>query len=326
VFSVNILIKPLDGILTEITNDAIHLLNPNESIPITANVWFSIASVVMLTVVVSVITDKFVEPRLGEYAGETPPASEDTSADESRGLKYATWAIVGVFALFALLTLPPGAPLRNPETGSLIANSPFLNGLIGFIALVFLAAGAAYGVGARTMTSTAEVIAAMEKAVAGLGGLILLLFIISQFLADFAYTNIATIAAVKAGDALERAGWGPLPLLVGFSLVVALITVVLVPIIPKWAICAPIFIPLLMRLGIRPDAVLAAYRVGDAPINALTPLNPYFALVVSFAAKYDKDAGVGTVVALMLPYVVVVLVLWLLLLAAWQLSGLPWGF
>jgi aminobenzoyl-glutamate transport protein len=326
VFSVNIFIKPLDGILTEITNDAIHLLNPNESIPVTANIWFSIASVVMLTVVVSVITDKFVEPRLGKYAGDAPSASDGMSREESRGLKFAMWGLLGVLAVFALLTLPTGAPLRNAETGSLIANSPFLNGLIAFISVMFLVVGAAYGAGARTMTSVTAVIEAMEKAIAGLGGLILLLFIISQFLALFAYTNIATIAAVKAGDVLERAGLGALPLLVGFSLVVAVITIVLVPIIPKWAICAPIFVPLLMRLGIRPDAVLAAYRVGDAPMNALTPLNPYFALIVSFAAKYDKNAGVGTIVALMLPYVVVVFALWILLLVAWQLLGLPWGF
>ena len=326
VFSVNILIKPLDGILTEMTNDAIHLLKPNESIQVTANVWFSVASVVMLTVVVSLITDKFVEPRLGAYAGETPPASNGMSVEESRGLKYAMWGVLGVLGFFALVTLPSRAPLRNAETGSLVENSPFLNGLISFIALTFLVAGAAYGAGARTMTSVAAVIKAMEKAVAGLGGLILLLFIISQFLAYFTYTNIATIAAVRAGDTLERAGWGPLPLLVGFAVIVAVITIVLTPIIPKWAVCAPIFIPLLMRLGIGPDAVLAAYRVGDAPFNAITPLNPYFAIIVAFAAKYDKDAGVGTVIALMLPYVVVVLALWILLLAAWQVLGLPWGF
>src|SRR5262249_29201496 len=153
-----------------------------------------------------------------------PPASAGMSADESRGLKFAMWGFVGVLAFFALLTLPSRAPLRNAETGSLIANSPFLNGLIVFIALAFLVVGVAYGIGARTMTSTDEVIAAMEKAVASLGGLILLLFLISQFIAYFAYTNIATIAAVKAGDALERAGLGPLPLLVGFALIVAVIT------------------------------------------------------------------------------------------------------
>src|SRR5262249_25550253 len=154
----------------------------NESIHVTANVWFSIASVLMLTVVVSVITDKIVEPRLGKYTGETPPATDGMAAAESRGLKYALWGLIGVLAFFALLTLPPGAPLRNAETDSLIVDSPFMNGLIVFIALAFLVAGAAYGAGAGTMTSASEVITAMEKAVAGLSGLILLLFIISQFI------------------------------------------------------------------------------------------------------------------------------------------------
>ena len=125
-----------------------------------------------------------------------------------------------MLAFFALLTLPPGAPLRNPETGSLIANSPFMNGLIVFIALVFLVAGAAYGIGAGTMKSNVDVIKAMEKAVAGLGGLIFLLFVISQFNAFFTYTNMATLAAVKLGDALEAAGLGALPLLIGFVFVV----------------------------------------------------------------------------------------------------------
>lgn len=247
-FSVNILIKPLDGILTDITNDAIHLLKPSESIHVTANVWFSIASVMLLTIVVSVITDKVIEPRLGAYAGPTTSDGGDMSADEARGLKYAAWSLAGFAAVFALLALPARAPLRNPETGSLLTNSPFMNGLIVSIALLFLVNGAAYGAGARTMTSVAEAIKAMEKAIASLGGLILLLFIISQFIAWFAYTNIATIAAVKAGDALERAGWGALPLLVGFALLVSVITLVLAPIIPKWAICAPIFVRRSIRI------------------------------------------------------------------------------
>jgi len=328
VFSVNILIKPLDGILTEITNDAIHIVNPNESIDLTANFWFSCASVVMLTIVVSLITDKFVEPRLGKYQGEVPAEAGEKSltAEESRGLKYATWGTIGVLAFFALLTAPSGAPLRNPETGSLVTDSPFMNGLIVFIALAFLVAGAAYGIGAGTMKSTGDIIKAMEKAIAGLAGLIVLLFIISQFIAFFTYTNMATIAAVKVGDALDHAGLGPLPLLIGFVFAVVVLDLIMTGAIPKWAIFAPIFVPLLMRLGMKPDAVLAAYRVGDSPVNAITPLNAYFALIVSFAAKYDKNAGVGTVIALMLPYVIVVLVIWTVLLAAWEMLGLPWGF
>jgi aminobenzoyl-glutamate transport protein len=326
VFTVNILIKPLDGILTEITNDAIHLMDPSRSIDLTANFYFSVVSVVLLTVVVTLITEKLVEPRLGAYTGEKPDeAGAALSADESRGLKYAFWALISVLVVFGLLALPPGAPLRNPETGALVGDSPFMNGLIVAITILFLATGAAYGIGARTIKNSVDVISAMEKAVAGLGSLIFLLFIISQFIAFFTYTNIATLAAVKVGDLLETAGLGALPLLLGFVVVVALLDLIMTGAIPKWAIFAPVFVPLLMRLNMDPAAVLAAYRVGDGPFNAVSPLNAYFALIVTFAHKYQKDAGVGTVVALMLPYVVVVFVLWTLLLGAWHVLGLPWG-
>ena len=207
----------------------------------------------------------------------------------------------------------------------MIADSPFMNGLIVAIALLFLVAGVAYGIGAGTMKGTVDVVKAMEKAIAGLAGLIVLLFVISQFLAYFTYSNLATLAAVKMGDALETAGLGALPLLIGFVLVVGVLDLIMTGAIPKWAIFAPIFVPLLMRLNVAPEAVLAAYRVADSPMNAISPLNAYFALIVSFAAKYQKDAGVGTVVALMLPYVMVVSVIWTVLLALWQIPGLPWG-
>jgi aminobenzoyl-glutamate transport protein len=325
VFSVNIFIKPLDGILTEITNGAIHLLNPNLSISLTANLWFSIASVVLLTVLVSLISDRVIEPRLGKYEGATDVESTGVTSEEARGLKYAGWALFAVVAFFMLLWLPPGAPLRNADTGELIADAPFMNGLIVFIALAFLAAGWAYGKGAGTIKSSVDVTKAMEKAVAGLGGLIFLLFVISQFNAFFTYTNMATLAAVNMGDWLESAGLGALPLLLGFVFVVGLLDLIMTGAIPKWAIFAPIFVPLLMRLNVDPEAVLAAYRVGDSPINSVSPLNAYFALIVSFARVYQKDAGVGTVIALMLPYVVALFIAWPILLAVWHLLGLPWG-
>jgi aminobenzoyl-glutamate transport protein len=326
-FGVNILIKPLDGILTEITNDAIHLLNPAISIDLTANLWFSMASVLLLTVIISVITEKVIEPRLGAYTGERPEAdgSSGTSPEEGRGLTYATYGLVAVIVLFAILTLPPGAPLRNPETGAIIGNSPLMNGLIVAITVLFLVMGVAYGIGARTLKSSTDVIGAMTKTIASLSGLIFLLLIISQFLAYFNYTNMATIAAVKMAGALQQANLDALWLLVGFVAVVSILDLVITGAIPKWAIFAPIFVPLLMKLNVAPEAVLAAYRVGDSPFNAITPLNAYFAMIVAFAQRYQKDAGVGTVVALMLPYVLVVLVLWTLLLAAWHLLGLPWG-
>jgi aminobenzoyl-glutamate transport protein len=325
-FTVNMLIKPLDAVLVEFTNDAIHMVNPDLSIGLTANLWFSIASVIVLTLLIGFVTERMIEPRLGKYTGEAP--QEETggmSADEARGLRYAALAMGAVLLAFAVLTLPAGAPLRNPDTGDLIGSSPFMNGLIALIMVSFLATGTAYGVGARTITSLTAVIKAIEKAVSGLGGLIFLLLIISQFVAYFNYTNMGTIMALKLSDALKTSNIGPLPLLIGFIVVVAIIDLLITGAIAKWAIFAPIFVPLLIRLGVDPEAVLAAYRIGDSPMNAITPLNAYFALVVGFAQKYDKNAGVGTVVSLMLPYVGWLFIVWTSLFVVWFSLGLPWG-
>jgi aminobenzoyl-glutamate transport protein len=168
-------------------------------------------------------------------------------------------------------------------------------------------------------------ISAVGKTFANLSGLIFLLFVISQFLAFFTYTNMATVVAVTMGDALEHANLGTIPLMLGFIAVTGLVGLLIVGVIPKWALLAPIFVPLFMRLGVAPEAVLAAYRVGDSPPNIITPLMPYFALIVTIAQRYDKDTGVGTVIAMMLPYGVAVSVVWILLFLGWELLGLPYG-
>jgi aminobenzoyl-glutamate transport protein len=325
-FTVNMLIKPLDAVLVEFTNDAIQLVDPDSTIGLASNLWFSIASVLFLTVIVAFITERMIEPRLGQYHGEkATEEGGDLSPEESRGLRYASIGLVAVLVLFGLLTIPAGAPLRDPDTGALIGNSPFMNGLIAVIMVLFLVTGAAYGYGAGKLKGPAEIIKAMEKAMSGLGSLILLFLVLSQFVAYFNYTNMGTILALSMSDLLQTANFPPLLLLVGFIIVVGIIDLLLTGAIAKWAIFAPIFVPLLMNLGVSPEAVLAGYRVGDSPINAITPLNAYFALVVGFAQKYDKSAGVGTVVSLMLPYVVIMFVLWTALFAIWQILGLPWG-
>ena len=325
-FTVNMLIKPLDAVLVEFTNDAIGLVDTERSIGLASNLWFSVVSVLFLTIVIAVITERVIEPRLGRYEGERPEGEDSSlSKEEKRGLKFAAIGLLGVLAFFALLSLPAGAPLRDAQTGALIGNTPFMNGLIAFIASVFLVSGFAYGIGAGTMKKGTDVIKAMEKSVSTLGSLIFLLFIIAQFIAFFNYSNMATILAVSLSNALTGANVGPLWLLLGFIVVVVILDFLITGAIAKWAIFAPIFVPLLMRLDVDPESVLAAYRVADSPINMITPLNAYFALVVVFCQKYDKNAGVGTVVALMLPYVAVLLVLWTLLFVVWQVLGLPWG-
>jgi aminobenzoyl-glutamate transport protein len=325
-FTVNMLIKPLDAVLVEFTNDAIHLVNPDISIGLASNLWFSCVSVLFLTIIIALITERVIEPRLGKYESDDQEAeSASLSPEEWRGLKFAALGLVAVLTFFGLLSLPAGAPLRDAATGTLIGNTPFMNGLIAFIASTFFVSGFAYGIGAGTMKKATDVIKAMEKSVSSLGSLIFLLFIIAQFIAFFNYSNMATILAVSMSNALTGVNIGPVWLLLGFIVVVVLLDFLITGAIAKWAIFAPIFVPLLMRLGVEPEVVLAAYRVADSPINMITPLNAYFALVVVFCQKYDKTAGVGTVVALMLPYVVVLLLLWTLLFVGWHVLGLPWG-
>lgn len=330
-FTVNMAIKPLDAVLVEFTNDAIALVDPNLSIGLASNLWFSIASVIALTFIVAIITERIIEPRLGKYnpansADDAGSAEQGKlSADESRGLFYAMIALVATLGVFALLTLPANAPLRDPDTGVLIGNSPFMNGLIALIMILFLTTGAAYGYGARTITSLTAIIKAMEKAMSSLGGLILLFLVLSQFVAYFNYTNMGTILALNLADLLTQANFPALLLLLGFIVVVALIDLLITGAIAKWALFAPIFVPVLMALAVAPEAVLAAYRIADSPMNTITPLNAYFALVVGFAQRYDKSAGVGTVVSLMLPYVVIMYALWTALFVVWHLLGLPWG-
>jgi len=325
-FTVNMLIKPLDAVLVEFTNDAIHLVNPDISIGLASNLFFSAASVLFLTVLIALITERVIEPRLGKFdSKDQEKESASLTPEEQRGLKFAGFGLVGALIFFGLLSLPPNAPLRDAATGDLIGNTPFMNGLIAFIASTFFVSGFAYGIGAGTMKKGVDAIKAMEKSVSTLGSLIFLLFIISQFIAFFNYSNMATILAVSLSNMLTGANIGTLPLLLGFIFVVVLLDFLITGAIAKWAIFAPIFVPLLMRLGVEPESVLAAYRVADSPINMITPLNAYFALVVTFCHKYDKSAGVGTVVALMLPYVAVLLVLWTLLFVGWQVLGLPWG-
>jgi aminobenzoyl-glutamate transport protein len=325
-FGVNMLIKPVDGVLTEITNDAIHMVNPTLSIDLAANLYFSIVSVLVLTVVIALVSDRFVEPRLGAWQGPKGADGDNAlSKDEQRGLKFALYGFMGVVLVFTMLTAPAGASLRDPLTGAIIGDTPFMNSLIVIVTSLFFGAGLAYGIGAGTITCTNDVVKAIVKTIGLLSELIFLLLIISQFVAYFSYTNLATVAAVEMGDMLQHANLGASTLLAAFVAVVFLVGILMPQIIPKWALFAPVFVPLFMRLGIEPDAVLAAYRVGDSPSNVINPLMPYFALIVTFVRRYDKTAGVGTVIALMLPYAVALLVVWTALVLAWHAFGIPFG-
>ncbi|WUJ70403.1 SLC13 family permease [Kribbella soli] len=332
-FFVNILITPADGIITEVTNETIKLVSPDVHLNVTQNLYFSIAATLFCAAVMTFITERLLEPRLGKYDPAEAPddapvdhkPSEEEMQLESRGLRWSVYYLLVAVAIVSALTFIPNAPLRNPETGEIFGSSPFMSSLLFIISMLFLAAGLGYGRGAKSLVGSTNVINAIVKTFNGLGGLIFLMLLIAQFIAYFNYSNMSKLAATGLADLLERADIGALPLLIGFILLVFIIDLIMPGVIPKWAILAPIFIPLFYRLGIAPQTVIAAYRVGDGPANVITPLMVYLPFIVLVCQRYRKKAGMGTVVSMMLPYTGIVLVAWTLFYIVWYLIGIPWG-
>ncbi len=327
-FLVNVFVTPTDALLVEVTNDSIRTVNPNAQISVVGNLFFMIVSSILMGIICTVLTERFVEPRLGPYNGGVPVETSDGLSDsEARGLKYAGRALLAFVLVIGALTAPPlrWGILRNQETGGIMAGSPFMSGLIVLISLLFMFVGYAYGRGAGTIANVTAAIGLVVKTWSNLAGMIFLLFVIANFIAFFNFTNLATVLAVNLADFLQTTALGATAYIILFVIVVAIIDIILTGALAKWAILAPVFVPLFMRLGGDPNLVLAAYRVGDSPMNVITPLNVYLAVMVGFAQKYQKDAGIGTIVALMLPYTATLLVLWTLLLVVWYTLGLPLG-
>jgi aminobenzoyl-glutamate transport protein len=339
-FAVNILIAPLDALLTEMTNEAIALVDPSQSITITANWYFSSVSLLVMAVVMTFVTVRLIEPRLGAYnpqeaVGHAPgeatdmptpdDAEEVDAAAEGRGLRGALWGFLIGLAVVLVFTLPPNSPLRDPETGAIVGTTPFMNSLIFIISLLFLTAGIGYGRGAGTIKSSVDVVNGVTKTFAGLAGLVFMLLVISQFIAYFNWSNLPDFIAGSLAQALQRAQVNDIALLVLLILVVAVVDIIMTGALPKWAILAPIFIPLFMRLGVAPQTVLAAYRVGDSPLNVITPLMVYLPFIVLVAQRYDKSVGIGTIISLMIPYTFIVLIVWIIFFVLWYLLGIPLG-
>ena len=331
VFMANLIPTPTDAMLFEITNESIALAG-GMPISITADYFFQAASALLMTLVVGFVIVRIVEPRLGTYnpadAGDPDQATASDEIDpalEALGLRRAGFAFLAVLGVVLLATIPPGAPLRDPESGAIIGQTPFMSSLLFIVMLCFFIPGVAYGSAVGKYKGPNDVIAAIVKTFAGLGGLILVLLMISQFIAYFNYSNIPAVLATTLASWLGEAGIPTIPLLIGFILVIVILDFIMPGSLAKWAIFAPIFVPLFIQLDVPAQTVFAAYRVGDSPVNTLTPLMVYFPVIVAFAQRYQKNMGVGSLVALMLPIAVTVLIVWLVMFILWFLTGIPLG-
>lgn len=329
-YSANLLLGTIDPLLAGLSEEAAHIVDPGYTVSAAANYYFMFVSTFLIAAAGTWITHRVVEPRLGSYEGdERPEGIEGLTGSERRGLRWAFAATAVLAGLLLWSALPsgtvPGAGwLRDPNSGDLL-RSPFMSGIVALIFIIGATAGMAYGIASGTYRSDAQVMKGMAKSMQTLSLYMVLVFFAAQFVAYFNWSNLGLIIAVHGSELLRSSGMSPIPLLIAFVLVSGLLNLVMGSASAKWAIMAPVFIPMLMLLGYSPELIQVAYRIGDSTTNIISPMMTYFALIVAFVSRWDPRAGIGTVIATMLPYTAAFTVVWTVLLAVWLTFGLPVG-
>lgn len=323
-WSANLLIGTNDPMFAGMSTQAANMLDPNYVVSPLCNWYFMFISTFVITAVGTFVTDRIVEPRLGKYEGAIDAdAAKDLTAAEKKGLRWAGIAALVYVALIAICVVPTNGLLRSATGGFL--SSPFMSGIIFFMMLLFLIPGIAYGIGAGVIKSDKDVIDMMTKGIQGLGGFMVLIFFAAQFTNLFTMSNLGTILSVAGANFLENIGFTGLPLVICLVILTALVNLLVAVDSAKWAIMAPIFVPMFMRLGLAPELTQVAYRIGDSCTNIIAPTMPFFVLTVSLFQKYDKKSGIGTVVSTMLPYSLGFLLGWIVLFILWYALNLPLG-
>ena len=331
-YSANLLIGTIDPLLAGITQEAARLIDPDYTVVATANWYFMFASTFLITIIGSLVTIFVVEPKLGEYdasrADETildDRMMAEISEKERKGLRWAGIALLGTLGFMALTLVPDWGVLRNPESGDRI-DSPFFDGFVVWILIFFVALGYAYGRAVGTIKTDRDVINAMAGAISSLGLYIVLVFFAAQFVAFFGWTNLGAITAVTGANLLVQTGMTGPAIFFMFILLCAIINLSLGSASAQWAVTAPIFVPMLMIIGYAPEAIQAAYRIGDSTTNIITPMMSYFGLILAWATRYDKNLGVGTMIAMMLPYSMCFIFFWSIFFYLWTfVLGIPVG-
>ncbi len=322
-FSANLLLTALDPLLAGFTQSAAQLINPDYVVSATSNYYLMIALTPILTLTGVIVTEKIVEKHLGAY---TPPAdleeeNTDISESERRGLTAAIVAGLLTVGALALLVLPEGAPLRD-AAGDF---GPFYSSIVALMLFVFFIPGLVYGIVTKQIKRDRDVAGMTAESMSDMGAYIVLAFVAAHFIAMFSWSNLGSIVAISGANFLESIGFTGIPLLITFILVAAVINIFVGSASAKWAIMAPIFVPMLMQLGYAPELTQAAYRIGDSVTNILTPLLPYFPLIIIFARKYDRETGIGTILSAMTPYSIAFGLVGIAVLIVWILLGLPLG-
>ncbi len=323
-FSANLFIGTIDPLLAGLSEEAARILDPAYTVNPTANYYFMVVSTIFISLTGTWVTEKIVVPRLGEYKGDAQKEKIDKlTSREKKGLVYCLITTAVILVVILIGIVPENGLLRAADGG--VLNSPLIKGVVALLFIVAGLMGLAYGFAAGTFKSDADVVKGMSASMQTLGLYLVLVFFAAQFVAFFKWSNLGIIMAISGADVLKASGLGVIPLMIMFIILSASINMLMGSASAKWALMAPIFIPMFMLLGYSPELTQVVYRIGDSVSNLISPMMSFFALIIAFIQKYDSKAGIGTIIATMLPYSVAFFLVWTALLIAWILLGLPLG-
>ena len=321
-FGANFLPTGLDPMMAAFTQSAASIMDPAYTVNPLSNYFLMAASVPLVGLAGTWVTERIIVPRLGTYQGEDDEEyTNNFSVQEKKGLIWSGISVLIILALIAVMIIPANGVLRD-ETGGL---NPFYNSIVPLMFILFFVAGLVYGLVAKTIKGDKDVSKMTAEAMGTMGGYIVLAFVAAHLVEFFIWSNLGSILAISGAAALQNIGFIGIPLLVAFILVSSGINLIIGSASAKWAILAPIFVPMLMLMGYSPETTQAAYRIGDSYSNILTPLLPYFPLVIVFAQKYVKNVGIGTIISVMLPYAIAFMVVRIPMFIAWILLNIPLG-
>ncbi|WP_188454269.1 AbgT family transporter [Virgibacillus oceani] len=323
-FTANLLIAGTDALLAGISTEAAAIIDESVVVTPVDNWYFNIVSVFVLTVVGGLVTNKIIEPRLGKYKGDAVEVElEEEHPKAGKAFRNSIIAGAIYLAIIAIAIFLPNSPLRNENGG--IVPSPFLDGIVPIILFFFITIGVAYGMTVGKIKSSKDVGKYMGESMKDMSGYIVLIFAIAQFIAYFSWSNIGTWVAVNGAELLKDINFTGIWLIIGYIIFTASLNFLITSGSAKWALEAPVFVPMFMQLGYHPAFTQVAYRVADSSTNIVTPLMPYMVIVLSFMQKYDKKAGIGTLISLMIPYSICFLITWVILLLIFFFTGIPFG-
>lgn len=323
-FTANLFIAGTDVLLAGISTEAAQILDENFAVTPVDNWYFNIISVFVLTIIGGLITSRYIEPRLGKYSGEKVVVENiEELPNAKRGFINAIISGLIYIAILVITILVPNSPLTNEDGG--LVPSPFINGIVPIILIFFVIIGVTFGITVGKIKSGKDVSYYMSESIKDLTGYIVLVFAIAQFIAYFNWSNLGIWIAVNGAEFLTDINFTGMGLIIAYILLTAFLEFLITSGSAKWAIEAPIFIPMFMQLGYHPAFTQAAYRVADSSFNVVTPLSPYMVILLPIMRRYDKNASVGTYMSLMLPYALAFLITWIILLAIFYYTGIPLG-